>query len=145
MHCSTEDALDLAGDCADALIEEGWATNQIALLATMHRQPVHQEHFENSTMADYWREFHDDDAEFYGQVLGFKGLDRYVIILCVDGFRDMSRADEQLYVGLSRARSLLIVVGHDDETSAAGGRQLQVALRNTEKWDPAVGTVATRT
>jgi ATP:corrinoid adenosyltransferase len=144
VRCSTEDALDLAGDCVDALIEEGWATNQIALLTTRHRHPVHQEHFDNGTIADYWREFHQDDAEFYGHVLGFKGLERSVIILCVNGFRDMERAAEQLYVGLSRARSLLVIVGDDAEITAAGGRNLDLALRSAEQWLPAAGTPATR-
>lgn len=137
VHCSTEEALDVAGDCVDALIEEGWAANQIALLTTMHRHPVHQEHFENGTVAEYWREFHDNDAEFYGHVLGFKGLERSVIILCVNGFRDLERAAEQLYVGLSRARSLLVVVGDDDDIVTAGGRPVEIALRQAVPWAPA--------
>ncbi|MPY11183.1 AAA family ATPase [Arthrobacter sp. KR32] len=137
VHCSTEDALDVAGDCVDALIEDGWANNQIALLTTQRRHPIHLEHFENGTIADYWREFHRDDAEFYGHVLGFKGLERSVIILCVNGFRDAERAAEQLYVGLSRARSLLVIVGDDAEIIAAGGRRLELALRTAEVWKPA--------
>lgn len=43
--------------------------------------------------------------------LGFKGLERSVVLLCVRGFKDMKRATEQLYVRFSRARSLLVVVG----------------------------------
>ena len=37
---------------------------------------------------------------FYGQVLGFKGMERRAVVLCVneDGRRDRSR--ERLYVGL---------------------------------------------
>lgn len=136
VHCPTEDAFDLAGDCVDALIDEGWAPNQIALLTTKHRHPIHQEHFDNGTIADYWRQFHDDDAEFYGHVLGFKGLERSVIILCVDGFRDTSRAAEQLYVGLSRARSLLVIVGDDKDIAAAGGQKLNAALHAGRAWSP---------
>ena len=30
--CPTEDALDVASNCVDSLIDEGWAANQIALL-----------------------------------------------------------------------------------------------------------------
>lgn len=136
VHCSTEEALDIAEDCVDALIKDGWASNQIALLTTHHRHPVHLEHFEKGTITDYWREFHRHEAEFYGHVLGFKGLERSVIILCVNGFRDMERAAEQLYVGLSRARSLLVVVGDDMDISVAGGRQLELALRTAVTWKP---------
>lgn len=144
VHSSTEGALDLAGDCVDALIDEGWAPNQIALLTTNHRHPVHQAHFDNRTIAAYWREFHDDDAEFYGHVLGFKGLERSVIILCVDGFRDMDRAAEQLYVGLSRARRLLVIVGDDEDIAVAGGRPLELALRRADTWLPITGDSTTR-
>ena len=34
-----------------------------------------------------------------------------MVVLCVNGFKDLARAAEQLYVGLSRARNLLIVDG----------------------------------
>jgi UvrD-like helicase C-terminal domain len=139
VQCQTEDALGMAGDCVDALIEEGWAANQIALLTTKHRHPIHQDYFDRDAIADYWRDFHADDAEFYGHVLGFKGLERSVVILCVDGFKEMDRAAEQLYVGLSRARSLLVVVGDSSLLEEAGGVRLAAALSRAEKWVPAKG------
>ena len=137
VESSTEDALDMASDCVDALIEEGWAPNQIALLTTNKRHPIHQEYFESQRIPEYWKSFHDDDAEFYGHVLGFKGLERSVVILCVNGFKDMSRAAEQLYVGLSRARCLLVVVGDPELIAEAGGRELEIALGRAEGWAPA--------
>ncbi len=39
VECSTEDALGAAEDCVDALIQEGWANNQIALLTTKGSAP----------------------------------------------------------------------------------------------------------
>ncbi|RAN69337.1 hypothetical protein B5P43_36520 [Bacillus sp. SRB_336] len=136
VECSPDDAMDVAGDCVDALIEDGWANNQIALLTTNSRHPIHQEHFENGTLDEYWREFHANEAEFYGHVLGFKGLERSVVILCVDGFRDIERAAERLYVGLSRARTLLVVVGDSDQLRRAGGNQLDLALARAQRWTP---------
>lgn len=140
VDCSTEMALDIASDCMDALIDEGWAPNQIALLTTNKRHPIHQECFEEGRIAQYWQEFHDDDSEFYGHVLGFKGLERSVVILCVNGFKDMARAPEQLYVGLSRARCLLVVVGDQDLVSAAGGKELERALSVAQSWRPELAT-----
>ncbi|WP_104161522.1 nuclease-related domain-containing DEAD/DEAH box helicase [Arthrobacter sp. ZGTC212] len=134
IDCATEDALDVASDCVDALIDEGWTANQIALLTTRERHPIHQEAFESQGIPEYWRQFHDDDGEFYGHVLGFKGLERSVVILCVNGFKDMARAPEQLYVGLSRARCLLVVVGDQGLIAEAGGRELELALRRAEVW-----------
>ncbi|MDK1361353.1 NERD domain-containing protein [Arthrobacter sp. zg-Y1219] len=134
IDCATEDALDVASDCVDVLIEEGWARNQIALLTTKERHPVHQEAFEANVISEYWQAFHDDDAEFYGHVLGFKGLERSVVILCVNGFKNMARAPEQLYVGLSRARCLLMVVGDQKLIAEAGGRDLELALGRADIW-----------
>jgi hypothetical protein len=136
VECATEDALEVASDCVDALIEEGWSNNQIALLTTKTRHPIHQEAFDSGpeAVAEYWREFYSDSAEFYGHVLGFKGLERSVVVLCVNGFKDMNRAAEQLYVGLSRARSLLVVVGDRELIAAGGGRDLAQALSAAEVW-----------
>jgi hypothetical protein len=136
VECPTEDALDIAGDCVDALIEDGWAKNQIALLTTNKRHPVHLDYFSSDTLGEYWREFHADEAEFYGHVLGFKGLERSVVILCVNGFKDMDRARELLYVGLSRARSLLVVVGDSGLLREAGGHELDAVLRRAQQWTP---------
>jgi hypothetical protein len=59
----------------------------------------------------YWESFWDDTDAFYGSVLGFKGLERPAVVLAVNGFRDPDRAREMLYVGMSRARDLLVVCG----------------------------------
>ncbi|WP_285244681.1 NERD domain-containing protein [Pseudarthrobacter sp. fls2-241-R2A-127] len=136
VDCPTEDALEVAGDCVEALIEEGWANNQIALLTTKDRHPIHLDYFKREATEEYWREFHANQAEFYGHVLGFKGLERSVVVLCVNGFKDMGRAPEQLYVGLSRARSLLVIVGDSGLLEKAGGRELKQALSRTQAWKP---------
>lgn len=132
--CSTDDAIDVAGDCVDALIDEGWANNQISFLTTKNRHSIHKE-FENDP-AGYWKAFHDDEGEFYGHVLGFKGLERSVVILCVNGFKEMSRAAELLYVGLSRARCLLVVVGDPVLIAEAGGPELERAMDRMQEWEP---------
>lgn len=139
VDCLPEDAMDVASDCVDALIDDGWANNQIALLTTNRRHPIHQEFFETDTIDEYWREFHANEAEFYGHVLGFKGLERSVVILCVDGFRDLDRAAERLYVGLSRARTLLVVVGSSEQLREVGGNQLDLALSRAQAWSPCPG------
>ncbi|MFP3459805.1 NERD domain-containing protein [Arthrobacter globiformis] len=136
VDCASDEALDIGGDCVDALITEGWANNQIALLTTKERHPIHLDFFERGATEDYWREFHAGEAEFYGHVLGFKGLERSVVVLCVNGFKDMERAAEQLYVGLSRARSLLVVVGDSALLEEAGGRELKMALSRAQAWWP---------
>jgi hypothetical protein len=83
VQCATEDALDVAGDCIDALIAEGWANNQIAMLTTKERHPIHKEFFENGTTADYWREFHANGER--RSAFWLPGLERSVIS-CVNGW-----------------------------------------------------------
>jgi hypothetical protein len=136
VECSTDDALDAADNCVEALMDEGWAHNQIALLTTNSRHPAHLEHVDAGTIAEYWLDFHANSGVFYGHVLGFKGLERSVVVLCVNGFKDMERAPEQLYVGLSRARSLLVVVGDSALLEDAGGRELKAALSRAQAWQP---------
>ena len=135
VHCPTQDAVDVASDCVDRLIDEGWANNQVALLTTNRRHPIHQDHYDNGTIdTEYWPAFHAREEEFYGHVLGFKGLERSVVILCVNGFKDMNRATEQLYVGFSRARSLLVVVGDRQLVDEASGANLQISLKDATDW-----------
>lgn len=136
VECFTDDALNAADDCVEALMDEGWSNNQIALLTTKSRHPAHLEHVDAGTIADYWLDFHANKDVFYGHVLGFKGLERSAVVLCVNGFKDMERAAEQLYVGLSRARSLLVVVGDSTLLEEAGGRELKSALSRAELWEP---------
>jgi ATP-dependent exoDNAse (exonuclease V) alpha subunit len=55
--------------------------------------------------------------------MGFKGLERPVVVLAVDGFRE-GVARDVLYTGLSRARDQLVVVGDLEEIRAAAGNEV---------------------
>lgn len=138
VECATEDALDIASDCIDSLINDGWAANQIALLTTRRRHPIHQEHFDSGTTDEYWRDFHAMETEFYGHVLGFKGLERSVVVLCVDGFKEMDRAAEQLYVELSRARSLLVCGGRFGAPGGGRWKGLRAGPHACRKVEPRI-------
>ncbi len=63
-------------------------------------------------------------------MLGFKGLERPVVVLAVNGFKDPNRAKEMLYVGLSRARTLLLVVGSRAVLEQVGGGGVRSRLRD---------------
>jgi hypothetical protein len=108
---STQDAVARADDAVERLMEEGWEPGQIALLTTGSRHPVQKELVELYGYDGYWDEFFAASDVFYGHVLGFKGLERPVVVLAVNGFGAAERARQLLYVGLSRGRSLLVVVG----------------------------------
>ena len=119
--CTTPGAVDAADEAVVALMDAGWPPEAIALLTTGSRQPVQVERVTAHRTDGYWKSLWDDDDAFYGHVLGFKGLERPAVVLAVNGFRDDSRARELLYVGLSRARDLLVVCGDPAELRRVGG------------------------
>ncbi|MCA1712152.1 MAG: NERD domain-containing protein [Actinobacteria bacterium] len=133
VQCSADDAVEHADAAVDALLDE-WEGGQIALLTTYHRHPVHAQAVEHRGQQGYWDDFFSEDDVFYGHVLGFKGLERQVVVLAVDGFRDPSRAKEMLYVGLSRARTQLVVVGDLEQLRKVGGDGVGNRLAAAEQW-----------
>ncbi len=129
-----EQAVEAADDAVDALLDEGFQAGQIALLTTQHRHPEQRHAVELGGWERYWDDFFDGDEVFYGHVLGFKGLERPVVVLAVNGFRDVERAKEMLYVGLSRARTLLVVVGPRALLEQVGGAGVSNRLKKAERW-----------
>jgi hypothetical protein len=84
----------------------------------------------------YWEGFFAGDDVFYGTVAGFKGLERTAVVLAVNGFSEAARAKEMLYVGLSRARVQLVVVGDLETVAAVGGEGVRKRLAEAEAWNP---------
>jgi ATP:corrinoid adenosyltransferase len=120
IQCANDEALDVADDAAVGLLDDQWPTDAVALLTTFTRHPEQAARQKRGPEA-YWASFWEDDDLFYGHVLGFKGLERPAVVLAVNGFRDESRAREMLYVGLSRARDLLVVCGDIELIRRVGG------------------------
>lgn len=128
--------LEAADNAVVALIEEGWEPGHIALLTTQHRHPEQKNAIDLGGWAAYWDAFFAEDDVFFGHVLGFKGLERQVVVLAVNGFREAERAKEMLYVGLSRARALLVIVGPRALVEQVGGPGVAARLKEVEAWTP---------
>jgi Nuclease-related domain/UvrD-like helicase C-terminal domain/PhoH-like protein len=128
IQCETADALDAADGAVEDLVDAGWDLGQIALLTTGRRHLEQIEVVDYGGWAAYWDEFFAETSVFYGHVLGFKGLERSAVVLAVNGIRDAERAREMLYVGLSRARTQLVVCGDLDTIGQYGGRALRKRL-----------------
>lgn len=118
---SVDDALEVADEQVDLLLDEGWEPGRICLITTGHRHPVQLERTRFHGQEGYWSTFWDGDDVFYGHVLGCKGLERSVVVLCVNDDGDRDRARERLYVGMSRATDVLVVVGDPDVVRRVGG------------------------
>ena len=128
IRCSSAEAVHEADDVVETLLEDGWKHEHVALLTTGSRHPVQVERQAHGQDA-YWESYWAGDDVFYGHVLGFKGLERPAVVLAVNGFgRGNERAREKLYVGLSRARDLLVVCGDPDVIRPAGGEGVMQRL-----------------
>jgi hypothetical protein len=87
--CRTDDAIDAADTEVERLTQvEGWPPGSVVLLTTKHRHPVQTEMVKGIGWDAYWDDFFAAEDVFYGHVLGFKGLERPVVVLAVNGFRD---------------------------------------------------------
>lgn len=131
---SAEDAVAAADDAVETLLDEGWEPGQVALLTTGRRHPEQRHTVELAGYREYWDDFFAGEDVFYGHVLGFKGLERPVVVLCVNGFRDTERAREILYTGLSRASALLVVVGPRALVEEIGGEGVRRRLASAQTW-----------
>jgi hypothetical protein len=110
VDCSSDDVIAAADDVvADLLERRGWLPEHVALITTQHRHPVHVELGEDKSA--YWKELWATNDVFYSTVAGFKGLERPVVVLAVDGFHPTANPRSVMYTGMSRARDLLIIVG----------------------------------
>ncbi len=136
VECASEDAVSRADDAVDGLLD-AYDHAQVALLTTKSRHPIQAHLVETKGDDAYWDGFFAEDDVFYGTVSGFKGLERTCVVLAVNGFSAQARAREMLYVGLSRARSQLVVVGDLDEIAPAGVREgVRRRLQAAVRWDP---------
>jgi superfamily I DNA and RNA helicase len=122
--CAAEKALELADDEVVRLLDEGWEPHNVCLLTTGHRHPEQQAQTERHGQLGYWRSFWEGEDVFYGHVLGSKGLERAAVVLCLNEERARDRARERLYVGMSRATDVLVVVGDPDFVREVGGPEV---------------------
>jgi UvrD-like helicase C-terminal domain len=123
VQCTSEKAVEVADEVVDEMLDQGWRPQDVALLTTGSRHPE-QVNRQDEGQDTYWESFWDEDQVFYGHVLGFKGLERRVVVLAVNDSRLRDRARERLYVGLSRARDELVVCGDLTYLQEVGGREL---------------------
>ncbi|NNM45376.1 nuclease-related domain-containing DEAD/DEAH box helicase [Knoellia koreensis] len=115
------DAIDAADEQALELLEAGWRHRDIALITTGSRHPQQVKLAGDSDQREYWRTFWEGDDLFFGHVLGCKGLERRAVVLCVNQDEVSDRSRERLYVGMSRATDVLVVVGIPEVVREMGG------------------------
>ena len=110
VECGEEGVFEKADDVVEQLTDrEFWHPGEIALLTTKSRHPEYVRQADKDRLA-HWATLWTNEDVFYCTVGGFKGLERPVVVLAVDGFHDGATSADVLYVGMSRARDKLVVV-----------------------------------
>lgn len=117
-------AVELADGQIQELIQHGWAQGDLLVVTTGDRHPKHQQ-FRDDDKESYWQSFFGNDV-FYAHVNGIKGLERPAVVLAMNGWSDRERIREFLYVGLSRARDVLVICGELDDLRSVGGNLEQM-------------------
>nr|WP_306237735.1 MULTISPECIES: ATP-binding domain-containing protein [unclassified Ornithinimicrobium] len=120
---TADEAVDVADDQVDQLLDAGWEPRHVALITTQSRHPQQIELTEHRGQEGYWASFWDADEVFYGNVLGCKGMERRAVVLCINSDAT-ARAAERLYVGMSRATDQLVVVGDPAWVREVGGYEV---------------------
>jgi len=128
------DSVDSVMGTADHVVAEllatgQWSPGDIAVLTTKNRHPQHVAQLASLGPQAYSDLLVGDDVVAYSTVKSFKGLERPLVVLAVNGFHPDESPVDLLHVGMSRARHRLIIVA-DKGTLAAvdGGEDLLRAL-----------------
>jgi superfamily I DNA/RNA helicase len=93
------------------LLDEGWQPGDIAFLTTGSRHKEFHKNIIERNVNEYWDRYFNGEEVFYSTVQLFKGLERPVVVLAINGWKRDDLIDEFFYVGISRARDLLVIVG----------------------------------
>lgn len=126
-----DSVLEVADQVVAALVGSGdWRSGDIALLTTWGRHPEQIRLHEQLGPEGYSQLLAERNQLAVSTVMSFKGLERPVVVLAVNGFRDPDLAADVLRVGISRPTHRLIVVADPHQLRrAAGGQALLEVLR----------------
>ncbi len=109
---SPQNVLKTADEVVATLLAAGdYQPGDVALLTTWRRHPVQVERIGVLGPVGFADSLLSSDEVAVCTVKGFKGLERQVVVLAINGFHDESEAENLLRVGVSRATHQLVVVG----------------------------------
>ena len=105
--------VEASREYVDYLINElHWEPGRIAVIHT-HYKPQEQIDAVNDSQDKYWDIYFDNKEVFYTHVSTFKGLERAMIVVVVDGYPSEADPERQVYVATSRALDDVVIIGHE--------------------------------
>ena len=115
-------AISASDKVVNELISQGWNSGDICVLTTNSKHQRHEK-LQSQDKQAYWDSFFEGNDVFYGHVLGFKGLERRVVVLAVNGWKLPDQKKDLLYTAVTRARDLLIICSDRENLRQAGGKE----------------------
>ena len=126
------DVLPAVEDLVNSLITDyRWNPGDIAVVTTRKLHPKHLEQREQS-LEGYWNRYFDQNEVFYTHVSSFKGLERPIVIVAVDGIPQSADGKRQIYVAASRARDDLIIIGTRDDLAEIGNASSEFVTNESD-------------
>ena len=123
IETTTEGAEAAADAEVTNLIGKGWDPGDICVLTTGSRHAIQRQDGQGALSRVYWKKFFEEEATYHCTTTGFKGLERRVVVLAINGWKDSDRKKDILYTSVTRARDLLIICGSKEEITQAGGKE----------------------
>ena len=71
----------------------------------------------------YWKKYFEQDAIYHCTTSRFKGLERRVVVLAMNGWKEEERKKDILYTAVTRASDVLVICGSKEEITQAGGKE----------------------
>ena len=96
-----------------------WNPGDIAVVTTKRLHPKQKVQREADYEA-YWNKYFDKQEVFYTNINSFKGLERPMVVVAVDGIPNEADAKRQIFVAASRARDDLVIVGKQNDLDHLG-------------------------
>jgi hypothetical protein len=105
------------------LIQAGWNPADICVLTTGSRHETQRKEGDGALSRPYWKKYFEEEATYHCTTSGFKGLERRVVVLAMNGWKEEGRKKDILYTAVTRARDVLVICGSKEEVTQAGGKE----------------------
>jgi len=123
IETTTHGAEDGANQEVERLVGEGWDPADVCILTTGTRHEIQKKEGDGPLRVPYWKKFFEAQSTYHCTTSGFKGLERRVVVLAMNGWKEEERKKDILYTAVTRARDVLVICGSKEEITQAGGKE----------------------
>jgi len=116
-------SFNYAGQTIRVIDSQGWNPGDICALTTGSRHEIQRKEGDGALSRPYWKKYFEQDAIYHCTTSGFKGLERRVVVLAMNGWKEEERKKDILYTAVTRARDVLVICGSKEGITQVGGKE----------------------